>query len=74
MNVTLDDECHEDEHKTQEQYHFAMSGKSFAIIEEHFPDMLQKVGSLLNEYESDSKLFVTGLEMLKLLLQFFSAP
>uniref|UniRef100_A0A671Z3S3 Polyamine-transporting ATPase 13A3 n=1 Tax=Sparus aurata TaxID=8175 RepID=A0A671Z3S3_SPAAU len=24
-------------------YHFAMNGKSFAVIEEHFPDMLQKL-------------------------------
>uniref|UniRef100_A0A671Z3R9 Polyamine-transporting ATPase 13A3 n=1 Tax=Sparus aurata TaxID=8175 RepID=A0A671Z3R9_SPAAU len=31
------------EHKTQEMYHFAMNGKSFAVIEEHFPDMLQKL-------------------------------
>uniref|UniRef100_A0A8C4F5M9 Polyamine-transporting ATPase 13A3 n=1 Tax=Dicentrarchus labrax TaxID=13489 RepID=A0A8C4F5M9_DICLA len=29
--------------KTQELYHFAMNGKSFAVIEEHFPDMLQKL-------------------------------
>uniref|UniRef100_A0A3Q3GGC5 ATPase 13A3 n=1 Tax=Labrus bergylta TaxID=56723 RepID=A0A3Q3GGC5_9LABR len=26
-----------------ELYHFAMNGKSFAVIEEHFPDMLQKL-------------------------------
>ncbi len=32
-----------DEMKTQEQYHFAMSGKSFAVITEHFQDLLQKV-------------------------------
>uniref|UniRef100_A0A8C7QYM9 Polyamine-transporting ATPase 13A3 n=1 Tax=Oncorhynchus mykiss TaxID=8022 RepID=A0A8C7QYM9_ONCMY len=27
----------------QEQYHFAMSGKSFAVITEHFQDLLQKL-------------------------------
>jgi len=32
------------ETKSQEQYHFAMSGKSFAVIIEHFQDLLQKVG------------------------------
>uniref|UniRef100_A0A8D0B4R9 Polyamine-transporting ATPase 13A3 n=1 Tax=Sander lucioperca TaxID=283035 RepID=A0A8D0B4R9_SANLU len=31
------------EPKTQELYHFAMNGKSFAVISEHFPDMLQKL-------------------------------
>uniref|UniRef100_A0A672FZT2 ATPase 13A3 n=1 Tax=Salarias fasciatus TaxID=181472 RepID=A0A672FZT2_SALFA len=37
------DVCHIDEPKTQELYHFAMNGKSFAVITEHFPDMLQKL-------------------------------
>ncbi|KAM9795903.1 polyamine-transporting ATPase 13A3 isoform X1 [Syngnathus typhle] len=32
-----------DEPKQQERYHFAMNGKSFAIISEHFPDMLPKL-------------------------------
>uniref|UniRef100_A0A674CM36 ATPase 13A3 n=1 Tax=Salmo trutta TaxID=8032 RepID=A0A674CM36_SALTR len=32
------------EHKQQEQgYHFAMSGRSFAVITEHFPDLVQKL-------------------------------
>uniref|UniRef100_A0A8C7YIK8 Polyamine-transporting ATPase 13A3 n=1 Tax=Oryzias sinensis TaxID=183150 RepID=A0A8C7YIK8_9TELE len=31
------------EPKSKEQYHFAMNGKSFATILEHFPDMLQKL-------------------------------
>uniref|UniRef100_A0A4W6DQS4 Polyamine-transporting ATPase 13A3 n=1 Tax=Lates calcarifer TaxID=8187 RepID=A0A4W6DQS4_LATCA len=39
----LEDVCHVDEPKTQELYHFAMNGKSFAVIAEHFPDMLQKL-------------------------------
>uniref|UniRef100_A0A3Q4B2C0 P-type ATPase A domain-containing protein n=1 Tax=Mola mola TaxID=94237 RepID=A0A3Q4B2C0_MOLML len=43
VNVDLADVCHDDEYKTQELYHFAMNGKSFAVIEEHFPDMLQKL-------------------------------
>ncbi|XP_056323875.1 polyamine-transporting ATPase 13A3-like [Danio aesculapii] len=29
--------------RSQEQYHFAMSGKSFAVIIEHFQDLLQKL-------------------------------
>ncbi|XP_029904873.1 probable cation-transporting ATPase 13A3 isoform X2 [Myripristis murdjan] len=41
--ITLQDVCHIDEPKTQEQYHFAMNGKTFAVIAEHFPDMLQKL-------------------------------
>ncbi len=57
MNISLEDVCHVDEPKTQEMYHFAMNGKSFAVIEEHFPDMLQKVRSLLNESEHHSNLF-----------------
>uniref|UniRef100_A0A7N8YE14 Polyamine-transporting ATPase 13A3 n=1 Tax=Mastacembelus armatus TaxID=205130 RepID=A0A7N8YE14_9TELE len=43
VNISLEDVCHIDEPKTQEQYHFAMNGKSFAVISEHFPDMLQKL-------------------------------
>uniref|UniRef100_A0A8D0AV22 ATPase 13A3 n=1 Tax=Sander lucioperca TaxID=283035 RepID=A0A8D0AV22_SANLU len=39
----LEEVCHVDEPKTQELYHFAMNGKSFAVISEHFPDMLQKL-------------------------------
>uniref|UniRef100_A0A674NVX0 ATPase 13A3 n=1 Tax=Takifugu rubripes TaxID=31033 RepID=A0A674NVX0_TAKRU len=37
------DVCHEDALKRKEQYHFAMNGKSFAVIAEHFPDMLHKL-------------------------------
>uniref|UniRef100_A0A673YCS1 Polyamine-transporting ATPase 13A3 n=1 Tax=Salmo trutta TaxID=8032 RepID=A0A673YCS1_SALTR len=29
--------------ESQDQYHFAMSGKSFAVITEHFQDVLQKL-------------------------------
>uniref|UniRef100_A0A8C6Q8X3 Polyamine-transporting ATPase 13A3 n=1 Tax=Nothobranchius furzeri TaxID=105023 RepID=A0A8C6Q8X3_NOTFU len=39
----LEDVSHVEEPKTQEMYHFAMNGKSFAVIAEHFPDMLQKL-------------------------------
>uniref|UniRef100_A0A3Q3K787 Polyamine-transporting ATPase 13A3 n=1 Tax=Monopterus albus TaxID=43700 RepID=A0A3Q3K787_MONAL len=40
VNISLEDVCHVDEPKRQELYHFAMNGKSFAVIEEHFPDIL----------------------------------
>ncbi|XP_039983999.1 probable cation-transporting ATPase 13A3 isoform X1 [Xiphias gladius] len=43
VNISLEDVCHADEPKTQELYHFAMNGKSFSVITEHFPDMLQKL-------------------------------
>ncbi|KAF3690832.1 putative cation-transporting ATPase 13A3 [Channa argus] len=43
VNIGLEDVCYVDEPKTQELYHFAMNGKSFAVIAEHFPDMLQKL-------------------------------
>ncbi|KAL3978996.1 nuclear receptor co-repressor 2 [Sarotherodon galilaeus] len=43
VNISLEDVCHIDEPKSQELYHFAMNGKSFAVIDEHFPDMLQKL-------------------------------
>lgn len=49
MNISLEDVCHVDEPKTQEMYHFAMNGKSFAVIAEHFPDVLQKVRDLQTE-------------------------
>ncbi|KAI5626585.1 putative cation-transporting ATPase 13A3, partial [Silurus asotus] len=32
-----------DQHKPAEKFHFAMSGKSFAVITEHFQDLLQKL-------------------------------
>ena len=66
INISLEDVCHVDEPKTKELYHFAMNGKSFAVIEEHFPDMLQKVGSVLNPTERHSERFpVIREEMLK---------
>uniref|UniRef100_A0A8C2ZZ94 Polyamine-transporting ATPase 13A3 n=1 Tax=Cyclopterus lumpus TaxID=8103 RepID=A0A8C2ZZ94_CYCLU len=43
INISLEDVGHVDEPKAQELYHFAMNGKSFAVILEHFPDMLQKL-------------------------------
>ncbi|XP_053723574.1 polyamine-transporting ATPase 13A3 isoform X1 [Synchiropus splendidus] len=43
INISMEDVCRIDEPKTQELYHFAMNGKSFAVIAEHFPDMLQKL-------------------------------
>lgn len=44
VEISLDDVCSVDEPKRLEQYHFAMGGKSFAVITEHFQDLLQKVG------------------------------
>lgn len=43
VNISLEDLCDVDKQKCQSLYHFAMNGKSFGVIEEHFPDMLQKV-------------------------------
>lgn len=31
------------EQRQQQRYHFAMNGKSFAVITEHFPDLVQKL-------------------------------
>uniref|UniRef100_A0A673YJJ7 Polyamine-transporting ATPase 13A3 n=1 Tax=Salmo trutta TaxID=8032 RepID=A0A673YJJ7_SALTR len=41
VEINLEDVRHT--HKPQDQYHFAMSGKSFAVITEHFQDLLQKL-------------------------------
>uniref|UniRef100_A0A8B9KMB0 ATPase 13A3 n=1 Tax=Astyanax mexicanus TaxID=7994 RepID=A0A8B9KMB0_ASTMX len=41
VQISLDDKP--EEQKAVEQYHFAMSGKSFAVITEHFQDLLQKL-------------------------------
>uniref|UniRef100_A0A8C7UI40 Polyamine-transporting ATPase 13A3 n=1 Tax=Oncorhynchus mykiss TaxID=8022 RepID=A0A8C7UI40_ONCMY len=47
VEISLDDVGHVaygEQHKQQEQgYHFAMSGRSFAVITEHFPDLVQKL-------------------------------
>uniref|UniRef100_H3BZC9 ATPase 13A3 n=1 Tax=Tetraodon nigroviridis TaxID=99883 RepID=H3BZC9_TETNG len=43
VNISLQHVGQEDALKTRERYHFAMNGKSFAVIEEHFPDMLHKL-------------------------------
>lgn len=51
MNISLEDVCQEDALKARERYHFAMNGKSFAVIEEHFPDMLQKVPGALSHFK-----------------------
>uniref|UniRef100_A0A8C8IMU2 Polyamine-transporting ATPase 13A3 n=1 Tax=Oncorhynchus tshawytscha TaxID=74940 RepID=A0A8C8IMU2_ONCTS len=41
LEINLEDVHHTQ--KPQDQYHFAMSGKSFAVITEHFQDLLQKL-------------------------------
>ncbi|KTG33048.1 hypothetical protein cypCar_00016181, partial [Cyprinus carpio] len=43
MEIIMEDGHSVDEMRIQEQYHFAMSGKSFAVIIEHFQDLLQKL-------------------------------
>ncbi|XP_006637789.1 polyamine-transporting ATPase 13A3 isoform X1 [Lepisosteus oculatus] len=43
IQIKLDDGSPEDELNHVEHYHFAMSGKSFAVITEHFQDLLQKL-------------------------------
>uniref|UniRef100_A0A8C1UVY5 ATPase 13A3 n=1 Tax=Cyprinus carpio TaxID=7962 RepID=A0A8C1UVY5_CYPCA len=40
MEIIMEDGHSVDEMRIQEQYHFAMSGKSFAVIIEHFQDLL----------------------------------
>ncbi|KAM6921450.1 polyamine-transporting ATPase 13A3 [Xenentodon cancila] len=43
VNMSLEDVYHIDKNKTKDLFHFAMNGKSFAVIADHFPDMLQKL-------------------------------
>ncbi|XP_061680113.1 polyamine-transporting ATPase 13A3 isoform X3 [Syngnathoides biaculeatus] len=43
VTISLEDVCQIDEHKEQQRYHFAMNGKSFAVISMHFPDLLPKL-------------------------------
>ncbi|XP_059385690.1 polyamine-transporting ATPase 13A3-like isoform X2 [Carassius carassius] len=43
MEIILEDGHSVDEMRVLEQYHFAMSGKSFSVIIEHFQDLLQKL-------------------------------
>ncbi|XP_030647267.1 probable cation-transporting ATPase 13A3 [Chanos chanos] len=43
VEISLEDVHASDELKPEERYHFAMSGKSFAVITEHFQDLLQKL-------------------------------
>lgn len=52
VEISLEDVGHVaygEQHKQQEHgYHFAMSGRSFAVITEHFPDLVQKVSAKLH--------------------------
>ncbi|XP_031430958.1 polyamine-transporting ATPase 13A3 [Clupea harengus] len=43
VEISLEDVTQGDELKPQERYHFAMSGKAFAVITEHFQDLMQKL-------------------------------
>lgn len=51
--IKLVHESHEDLQMTK--YHFAMNGKSFAVIQEHFQDLVPKVGPLLGIGLSDDE-------------------
>ncbi|KAK3561806.1 hypothetical protein QTP86_014386 [Hemibagrus guttatus] len=47
-----------EEQRSTEKYHFAMSGKSFAVITEHFQDLLQKLvlhGTVFARMSPDQK-------------------
>ncbi|XP_028855736.1 probable cation-transporting ATPase 13A3 isoform X2 [Denticeps clupeoides] len=43
VRVCLEEEQQPEGPKVQEQYHFAMSGKAFAVITDHFQDLLQRL-------------------------------
>ncbi|KAG7488168.1 hypothetical protein MATL_G00031590 [Megalops atlanticus] len=43
VEISFEEVDPREEPKLQEQYHFAMSGKSFAVIMEHFQDLVQKL-------------------------------
>uniref|UniRef100_A0A6Q2ZDG2 Cation-transporting P-type ATPase N-terminal domain-containing protein n=1 Tax=Esox lucius TaxID=8010 RepID=A0A6Q2ZDG2_ESOLU len=43
VEISLEDVCQAHAPKPQDQYHFAMSGNSFAVITEHFQDLLPKL-------------------------------
>ncbi|CAB1325886.1 unnamed protein product [Coregonus sp. 'balchen'] len=49
VEISLEDVCHvaygEQPTQQEQRYHFAMSGRSFAVITEHFPDLVQKVSA-----------------------------
>lgn len=39
------DVCYERDAVQEQSYHFALSGRAFAVIMEHFPHLVQKVQS-----------------------------
>uniref|UniRef100_A0A7N5ZZN4 Polyamine-transporting ATPase 13A2 n=1 Tax=Anabas testudineus TaxID=64144 RepID=A0A7N5ZZN4_ANATE len=44
VNINLEDGIHDKHQNQQEQsYHFAVSGRAFAVIMEHFPQLVQKL-------------------------------
>ncbi|GAA6066133.1 polyamine-transporting ATPase 13A3 isoform X1, partial [Tachysurus ichikawai] len=56
VEIGVEDEP--EEQKSMEKYHFAMSGKSFAVITEHFQDLLQKLvlhGTVFARMSPDQK-------------------
>ncbi|KAL2089748.1 hypothetical protein ACEWY4_014436 [Coilia grayii] len=43
VEISLEDVSQGEEARQSERYHFAMSGKAFAVITEHFQDLMQKL-------------------------------
>lgn len=51
VNINLEDGIHDKHQNQQEQsYHFAVSGRAFAVIMEHFPQLVQKVSAQLGSH------------------------
>lgn len=47
-----EEELYDEQDAQQEQsYHFAMCGRSFAVINEHFPQLVQKVQTPLRTHK-----------------------
>lgn len=49
VEVSLEDVCHvgygELPTQQEQRYHFAMSGRPFAVVTEHFPNLVQRVSA-----------------------------
>lgn len=50
VDINLEAGIH-DKHPSQQDgsYHFAVSGRAFAVIVEHFPQLVQKVNQLVKQ-------------------------
>lgn len=48
--INVEDEVEDKRPEELEQtYHFAMTGRAFAVITEHFPQLVQKVPTVLSD-------------------------